>query len=123
MESGDEDVMGTSYFVNATCAECGCNIEIATGKILEPEVELKPYSVLFLYPLIEYPVLPENSMSYLVNKQPETYYDHVFAPNPDEAIEVARNHAIDANPGMDTLDFQLLGVWFGHIEQERGAVF
>jgi hypothetical protein len=65
---------------------------------------MKPYSVLLLYPD--------------TGHDPETYYAHTEAENPDAAIANARAEAKAVNPGMQGEDFLPLIVLPGHIEAE-----
>jgi hypothetical protein len=65
---------------------------------------MKPYSVLLLYPN--------------TGDDPETYYAHTEAENPEAAIANARAEAKAANPSMEGEDFLPLIVLLGHIEAE-----
>jgi hypothetical protein len=65
---------------------------------------MKPYSVLLLYPD--------------TGNDPETYYAHTEAENPDAAIANAQAEAEAANLGIQGKDFLPLIVLPGHIEAE-----
>jgi hypothetical protein len=65
---------------------------------------MKPYSVLLLYPE--------------TGHDPETYYAHTEAENPEAAIANARAEAKAANLGIQGEDFLPLIALPGHIEAE-----
>ena len=65
---------------------------------------MKPYSVLLLYPN--------------TGDDPETYYAHTEAENPDAAIANVRAEAEAANVGIAANDFLPVIVLPGHVEAE-----
>jgi hypothetical protein len=107
VEQGDEDVIDTSWFGNAICVECGCNVNVETEKILDKEIQLRPYTV-----LLSYPELDDRG-------NPETFFWWTHAHDDLEAVEAVRKVASEKNDGgIPPEDFFPLAVFRGHIDIE-----
>jgi len=100
VQMGDSTVDGEDWYGNAECEECGINFEIATGILLDPWVQLLPYSVVLHYP-----------------DTLETYLAHVHAIDTNVAVRKAQEQASEANDGMIAPeDFnRVICVCVGHI--------
>ena len=95
-----------SFIECKNCETGGTVAEFAREPVPDEQksIIMKPYSVLLLYPD--------------TGDDPETYYMHTEAENPNGAIVNARLEAESVNVGMAAEDFLPLIVLPGHIEAE-----
>src|SRR5208282_1322179 len=103
----DDDLGNHSWGDNSYCECCECAYAATAGdfKADKPNRPLLPYSVLLLYP---------DSMT---DGRRQTYFAHVEAANPSEAVHAARAKAAAAQEPdaiYDPADFALLICIAGH---------
>ena len=89
------------YWGNTECDECGANIDISTGEMLEPGVDLTPFTVLLMYP---------------DSGNLEIFLSHVCESDAEAALSAARKEAAAANKGsLYPKDFTPVGIFNGHL--------
>ena len=108
-DDGTEDYGNSEWDDNAYCECRACHFHAAAGDFRtdRPAKPLPPYSVLLLYP------------DYLTGSDRETYFSHVKAENPAQAVQGARQMATAAQEPddiYDPTDFALLLCIAGHHE-------
>ena len=124
------DVGETGWHGNARCADCECNINVDTGEEIDGEDNIFPYSVVLLYPLILQPAYSSASLCLeatfpedLIARDPEIYFKHTMAKDPEEAVEKIQKMASDINDGTFLPEeFKAVAVFQGHFEMENGAL-